>query len=109
MSKFALGNNKTVKKTLEEMAMSYGNVYVASISLGNMAHCVKAMLEAESYEGPSLLLSYAPCIEQGLRAGMAKMVQECEAAIDCGYWVLYRYDPRLEDHGKNHFQLDSSA
>jgi len=107
VSKFALGGKKTQKKALGEMAMTYGNVYVASISLGNMAHCVKAMVEAETYEGPSLLLAYAPCIEQGLRAGMAKMVQECEAAVDCGYWPLYRYDPRLEDQGKNPFQLDS--
>eukprot|EP01004_Peranema_trichophorum_P002658 NODE_16_length_5592_cov_268.649479_g13_i0.p1 GENE.NODE_16_length_5592_cov_268.649479_g13_i0~~NODE_16_length_5592_cov_268.649479_g13_i0.p1 ORF type:complete len:1810 (-),score=446.90 NODE_16_length_5592_cov_268.649479_g13_i0:99-5528(-) len=107
VSKFALGGKKSCKKALGEMAMSYGNVYVASVSHGNMAHCVKAMLEAESYPGASLIMCYAPCIEHGLRTGMTKMVQEAEAAIDCGYWPLYRFDPRLSAEGKNPFQLDS--
>jgi len=107
VGKFALGGKKQHKKALGEMAMSYGNVYVATVSHGNMAQCVKAMIEAESYDGPSLIMAYAPCIEHGLRTGMAQMVQECEAAIDCGYWPLYRFDPRLTSAGQNPFQLDS--
>eukprot|EP00996_Jenningsia_fusiforme_P000246 NODE_11_length_5703_cov_380.525822_g9_i0.p1 GENE.NODE_11_length_5703_cov_380.525822_g9_i0~~NODE_11_length_5703_cov_380.525822_g9_i0.p1 ORF type:complete len:1811 (-),score=360.20 NODE_11_length_5703_cov_380.525822_g9_i0:193-5625(-) len=107
VSKFALGGKKSQKKALGEMAMSYGDVYVANISHGNMSQCVKAMVEAESYPGPSILMAYAPCIEHGMRTGMAKMIQEAEAAIDCGYWPLYRFDPRLATAGQNPFQLDS--
>uniref|UniRef100_Q94IN5 Pyruvate dehydrogenase [NADP(+)], mitochondrial n=1 Tax=Euglena gracilis TaxID=3039 RepID=PNO_EUGGR len=107
VAKFALGGKRTNKKNLTEMAMSYGNVYVATVSHGNMAQCVKAFVEAESYDGPSLIVGYAPCIEHGLRAGMARMVQESEAAIATGYWPLYRFDPRLATEGKNPFQLDS--
>eukprot|EP01001_Neometanema_parovale_P005739 NODE_214_length_2924_cov_217.461264_g199_i0.p1 GENE.NODE_214_length_2924_cov_217.461264_g199_i0~~NODE_214_length_2924_cov_217.461264_g199_i0.p1 ORF type:complete len:864 (-),score=214.69 NODE_214_length_2924_cov_217.461264_g199_i0:240-2831(-) len=107
VSKFALGGKASNKKALGEMAMTYGNVYVASVSHGNMAHLVKSFVEAESYDGPSLLMCYAPCIEHGLRTGMAKMIQESEAAIACGYWPLYRHDPRLATQEKNPFTLDS--
>jgi homodimeric pyruvate:ferredoxin (flavodoxin) oxidoreductase len=107
VAKFALGGKQQNKKNLTDMAMTYGNVYVATVSHGNMAQCVKAFVEAESYNGPSLIVGYAPCIEHGMRAGMARMVQESESAIATGYWPLYRFDPRLSAEGKNPFQLDS--
>lgn len=104
VAKFALGGKRQQKKDIGAMAMSYGNVFVASTSMGNMSHAVKTFLEAESFPGPSLILTYAPCIEHGLRSGMAKQIQEQQAAIDCGYWPLYRFDPRVSP---NPFQLDS--
>lgn len=107
VAKYALGGKQQAKKPLGEMAMSYRNVFVATVSHANMAQCVKAFVEAESYNGPSIILAYAPCIEHGMRSGMAKMVQESETAVNSGYWPLYRYDPRLEEQGKNPFQLDS--
>jgi|EP00670_Eutreptiella_braarudii_P005824 homodimeric pyruvate:ferredoxin (flavodoxin) oxidoreductase len=107
VAKYALGGKKSNKKPIGEMAMLYGNVYVATVSHANMAQCVKALVEAESYDGPSIVVGYAPCIEHGMRTGMARMVQESEVAVDSGYWPLYRFDPRLEAQGKNPFQLDS--
>ena len=90
------------------MAMSYGYVYVASVSMGaNKQQLLKAFLEAESYPGPSLIICYAPCINQGIRKGMGKSQEEERLAVNSGYWPLYRYNPKLADEGKNPFILDS--
>ena len=88
------------------MAMSYGYVYVASVSMGaNRNQLLKAMIEAESYPGPSLIIAYAPCINHGINMSMS--VENGKQAVESGYWTLYRYDPRLEAEGKNPFILDS--
>ena len=90
------------------MAMSYGDVYVAQVALGaNPNQFLKAVLEAEAYDGPSLLIAYAPCINHGLRCGMADVQGEIKRAVDVGYWQLYRNNPKLAEEGKNPFQLDS--
>jgi pyruvate-ferredoxin/flavodoxin oxidoreductase len=109
VAKFAESGKKTVKKDLGLMAMSYGYVYVASVAMGaNKNQFLKAVKEAESYPGPSLIIAYAPCINHGIKAGgMGKTQEEEKKAVDAGYWFLYRYDPRLKDEGKNPFQLDS--
>lgn len=108
VAKFAASGKKTKKKDLGRMFMTYGYVYVASVAMGaNMNQCLKAFLEAESYPGPSLLIAYSPCINQGLRKGMENTQEEEKQAVKVGYWPLYRYDPRLEEQGKNPFQLDS--
>ena len=87
--------------------MTYGNIYVANVSLGgNMNHVIKAMLEAESYDGPSIIIAYSPCIAHGI--DMRHSNTEMKLAVDSGYWPLYRYDPRLRDEKKNPFQLDSA-
>ncbi len=106
--KFAESGKKTIKKDLGLMAMSYGYVYVASVCMGaNRNQLLKAVKEAESFPGPSLIIAYAPCINHGIKAGMGKSQEEEKRAVDCGYWLLYRYDPRLVQQGKNPFQLDS--
>ena len=81
------------------MAMSYGYVYVAQVAMSNPQQVVKAMLEAEAYHGPSLIIAYAPCINHGLKAkgGMGKAQAEIKKAVDCGYWQLYRFNPELEN------------
>ncbi|RLE40899.1 pyruvate:ferredoxin (flavodoxin) oxidoreductase, partial [Candidatus Acetothermia bacterium] len=108
VAKFAASGKKTKKKDLGRMFMSYGYVYVASVAMGaNMNQCLKAFQEAESYPGPSIIIAYAPCINQGLRKGMGKVQEEEKLAVEVGYWPLYRYDPRLKAQGKNPFQLDS--
>ncbi len=108
VAKFAASGKKTVKKDLGMMAMSYGYVYVASVSMGsNKNQLLKALQEAESYPGPSLIIAYSPCINHGLKAGMVKSQEEAKLAVESGYWSLYRYDPRLTAQGKNPFQLDS--
>jgi pyruvate-ferredoxin/flavodoxin oxidoreductase len=90
------------------MAMSYGYVYVAQIAIGaNMAQALKAIKEAEAYKGPSLIIAYAPCINHGLKVGMSKSLNESKNAVESGYWHLYRFNPDLEDQGKNPFSLDS--
>lgn len=90
------------------MAMSYGYVYVAQVALGaNMAQTIKAIREAEAYNGPSLIIAYSPCINHGLKAGMSKSVEEAKRAVEAGYWHLYRFNPELEEQGKNPFTLDS--
>lgn len=105
-AKFASSGKKTVKKDLGRMAMSYGYVYVASVALGaNMNQCLKAFLEAEAYDGPSLIIAYSPCINHGI--DMSKSIQEEKLAVDTGYWILYRYNPLLAREGKNPFILDS--
>ncbi len=108
VAKFAASGKKTSKKDLGRMLMTYGYVYVASVSMGaNKNQCLKAFLEAESYPGPSVILAYSPCINQGLKKGMGKSQLEEKLAVEAGYWPLYRFDPRLKDEGKNPFQLDN--
>ena len=107
VAKFAASGKKTKKKDLGLMAMTYGYVYVTSVAMGaNKNQLIKALKEAESYPGPSLVIAYAPCINHGIKAGMGKTQNEEKLAVDSGYWPLYRYDPRLADQGKNPFQLD---
>jgi len=107
IAKFAESGKKTKKKDLGLMAMSYGYVYVASVAMGaNKNQLMKAVREAESYPGPSLIIAYAPCINHGIKRGMGKSQEEEKLAVESGYWPLYRYDPRLADEGKNPFQLD---
>ncbi len=108
VAKFAASGKKTKKKDLGVMAMTYGYVYVASVAMGaSKNQLIKAVKEAESYPGPSLIIAYAPCINHGIKAGMGKTQNEEKLAVESGYWPLYRYDPRLADEGKNPFQLDS--
>ena len=108
IAKFAASGKRIRKKDLGLMMTSYGYVYVAQIALGaNMNQAIKAIKEAESYPGPSLIIAYAPCINHGIREGMGRTIHQEKRAVEAGYWHLYRYDPRLEDQGKNPFQLDS--
>ncbi|MDC0584535.1 pyruvate:ferredoxin (flavodoxin) oxidoreductase [Bacteroidales bacterium] len=108
VAKFAAAGKRIRKKDLGMMAMSYGYVYVAQVAMGaSQAQYMKALKEAEAYPGPSLIIAYAPCISHGLKTGMGKTQEEEKKAVACGYWQMYRYDPRLEDAGKNPFILDS--
>jgi pyruvate-ferredoxin/flavodoxin oxidoreductase len=108
VARFAAAGKRVRKKDLGLIAMSYGYVYVAQVAMGaDKNQFLKAIIEAESYNGPSLIIAYAPCINHGLKAGMGKSQEEEERAVKAGYWHLYRYDPRLEAQGKNPFQLDS--
>jgi len=108
VAKFAAGGKQVEKKDLGGILMQYGYVYVAQVAMGaNPAQLLRAVQEAESYNGPSIIICYSPCINHGLRAGMANVMTEMKNAVNCGYWQLYRYDPRLADAGKNPFQLDS--
>jgi pyruvate-ferredoxin/flavodoxin oxidoreductase len=110
IAKFAASGKKTGKKDLGRMAMTYGYVYVASVAMGaNKQQLLKAFTEAESYPGPSLVICYAPCINQGIKKGMGKSQYEEQLAVESGYWPLYRYNPLLADQGKNPFVLDSKA
>ena len=94
------------RKKLAIMAMSYGYVYVAQVAMGaNPAQLIKAMVEAEAYHGPSLVIAYAPCINHGINMGHAQA--EIKKAVECGYWNLYRFNPDLAEQGKNPFTLDS--
>jgi pyruvate-ferredoxin/flavodoxin oxidoreductase len=107
IAKFAASGKKTPKKDLGLMAMTYGYIYVASVSMGaNKQQLLKAFYEAESYPGPSLIICYAPCINQGIRKGMGKSQEEERLAVSSGYWPLYRYNPQLIEEGKNPFILD---
>jgi len=108
VAKFASSGKKTAKKDLGAMMMTYGYVYVASVAMGaNKNQCLKAFLEAESFPGPSIVIAYSPCINHGIRAGMGKSQEEERLAVECGYWPLFRFDPRRVTEGKNPFQLDS--
>jgi len=90
--------------------MSYGYVYVAQIAMGaDYNQCVKAFAEAESYNGPSIIIAYAPCINHGIKGGMTQAQTEIKNAVASGYWHTFRYDPRIAAEGKNPFQLDSKA
>ena len=108
VAKFAAAGKRTKKKDLGMMAMSYGYVYVAKVCMGaNPAQLLKAMVEAEAYKGPSLIIAYAPCINHGIKAGMSKVQDEAKRAVEAGYWPLYRYNPDLAAQDKNPFTLDS--
>ena len=110
IAKYAASGKKIGKKDLGRMIMSYGYVYVASISMGaNKNQTLKAILEAESYPGPSLIICYAPCINQGIRKGMGKSQLEGKLAVESGYWPLYRYNPELVKEGKNPFIFESKT
>ncbi|MDB8790722.1 pyruvate:ferredoxin (flavodoxin) oxidoreductase [Romboutsia sp. 1001216sp1] len=108
MAKFAASGKKSKKKDLGMMAMSYGNVYVAQVSMGaDKNQLIKAVMEAEKYDGPSLIIAYAPCISHGLKEGMGRSVHNEAEAVASGYWHLYRYNPELKKENKNPFNLDS--
>ena len=108
IAKFAAAGKRIRKKDLGMIATTYGYVYVAQIAMGaSYDQCLKAIREAEAYPGPSLVIAYAPCINHGIRKGMGKAQAEQAAAVECGYWHLWRYNPALEDEGKNPFTLDS--
>jgi pyruvate-ferredoxin/flavodoxin oxidoreductase len=108
VAKFAASGKKTTKKDLGAMMMSYGYVYVASVAMGaNKQQLVKALAEAESYDGPSIILAYSPCINHGILRGMGHSQDEEKLAVQSGYWPLYRYNPLLKAEGKNPFLLDS--
>lgn len=108
IAKFAASGKKTKKKDLGAMAMTYGYVYVAQIAMGaDQNQTIKAIKEAESYKGPSLIIAYAPCINHGLKGGMQNSQAEQEKAVKAGYWQLYRFNPELKKEGKNPFILDS--
>ncbi len=110
VAQFSAAGKEVKKKDLAAIAMSYGYIYVAQVAQGaNMAQCVKAISEAESYDGPSLIIAYAPCINHGIKGGMGNSMAEEKHAVEAGYWHLFRFDPRLAKEGKNPFQLDSAA
>jgi pyruvate-ferredoxin/flavodoxin oxidoreductase len=106
VAKFAASGKPTRKKDMGRMAMTYGYVYVASVAMGaNKNQFMKALVEAETYNGPSIIIAYSPCINHGINMG--KSQEEEKRAVESGYWPLYRFDPRLKDEGKNSFILDS--
>ena len=108
IAKFAAAGKRTSKKDLGRMAMTYGSVYVASVSIGaDKNQTLKAILEAEAYPGPSVIIAYSTCINQGLRKGMGKSMEETQLAVKSGYWPLYRYNPLLKLEGKNPFIFES--
>mgnify|MGYP000789476861 CR=1 len=110
VAQFAAAGKRMGKKDLGLMQATYGNVYVAQVAMGaDQAQCLKAFREAEAWNGPSLVIGYAPCINHGLKAkgGMGKSQAEEDKAVKCGYWHLWRYNPALAEEGKNPFQLDS--
>ncbi len=110
VAQFAAAGKSMKKKDLAAIAMSYGYVYVAQVAMGaDYNQCIKAMVEAESYNGPSLIICYAPCINHGIKGGMGIAQKEEEKAVAAGYWNCFRFDPRLADEGKNPFMLDSKA
>ncbi len=110
VAKFAASGKKIGKKDLGRIAMTYGYVYVASIAMGaNKQQTMKAFIEADRYPGPSLIICYAPCINQGIKKGMGKTQEEENLAVAAGYWPLYRYNPLLVSEGKNPFILESKA
>ena len=108
IAKFAAGGKNVKKKDLGAMLMNYGYVYVAQVAIGyDQAQTLKAIREAEAYPGPAIVIAYCPCLEHGIKAGMGCTQTEMKKAVECGYWHLYRYDPRRIAEGKNPFQLDS--
>ncbi|HSQ88083.1 pyruvate:ferredoxin (flavodoxin) oxidoreductase [Romboutsia sp.] len=108
MAKFAAAGKRSKKKDLGMMAISYGNVYVAQVGMGaDKNQLMKAVIEAEKHDGPSLIIAYSPCISHGLKEGMGRAQANIEQAVKAGYWHLYRYNPTLKAEGKNPFTLDS--
>lgn len=107
IAKFTAIGKEGKKKDLAAIAMTYGHVYVARVSMNaNQAQFLKAVKEAESYDGPSIIMCYSPCIEHGIKGGLTNTMNQTKLATECGYWPIFRFDPRLEDEGKNPFQLD---
>ncbi len=110
VAQFAASGKATKKKDLAQIAMSYGYVYVAQIAMGaDMNQCIKAFEEAESYNGPSIIIAYAPCINHGIKGGMSAAIAEEKKAVLAGYWHNFRFDPRRADAEQNPFVLDSKA
>ena len=108
VAKFAASGKKTCKKNIGRMFRSYEYVYVAQVSMGaNKQQLIKSFTEAENYDGPALIMAYAPCINHGIMQGMGKSQEESKQAVECGYWPLYRYSPILKNEGKNPLKLDS--
>lgn len=110
IAKFAASGKKLKKKNLAKMAMAYGYVYVAQVGMGaDKVQFMKAIKEAESYDGPSLIIAYAPCINHGIKKGMGKSQENIKDAVESGYWNLFRYNPQLKKTGENPFIMDSKA
>ncbi len=110
IAQFAAAGKEVKKKDLAAIAMSYGYIYVAQIAMGaNMKQCIDALVEAENYPGPSLVIAYAPCINHGIKGGMKGAMNEEKKAVEAGYWNLFRFNPELEKKGENPFKLDSKA
>ncbi|MGI6029166.1 MAG: pyruvate:ferredoxin (flavodoxin) oxidoreductase [Candidatus Heteroscillospira sp.] len=108
VAQFAAAGKNIKKKSLSEIAMSYGYIYVAQVAMGaDMAQTIKAISEAEAYHGPSLIIGYAPCEMHSIKGGMENCQKEMKKAVDCGYWNLFRYNPAASAEGKNPFTLDS--
>ena len=108
VAKFSASGKPTKNKDLAAILMTYGNIYVAKVSMGaNQNQTLKAIREAESYPGPSIIIAYSPCIEHGIKVGMGKFQTEEKLATEVGYWPIFRYDPRLAEKGKNPLQLDT--
>ena len=110
VAQFAAAGKAIAKKSLAEIAMSYGYIYVAQIAMGaDMNQTIKAIAEAEAYLGPSLIIGYAPCEMHSIKGGMTNCQKEMKRAVDCGYWNMFRFNPALKAEGKNPFTLDSKA
>lgn len=110
IAKFTAAGKQGAKKDLGAMAMTYGNVYVAQVSHGaSQQQVVKAFNEAESYDGPSIIIAYSPCIAHKIKGGLTNSQNQAKLATECGYWPTYRFDPRLADEGKNPFKIDSKT
>ena len=108
VAKFASAGKRIRKKDLGAIAMTYGYVYVAQVSIGaNQNQLLQVMREAEAYNGPSLIIAYAPCINHGIKGGMTRTQTVGKEAVACGYWHLWRYNPELAEKGENPFKLDS--
>ena len=108
IAKFAASGKAVKKKDLGMLAMTYGYVYVAQVGMGSDKNqLMKAIVEAENYDGPSLIIAYSPCINHGIKAGMGKSQEDIKRAVDAGYWHLYRYNPTKKAEGENPFTLDS--
>ena len=108
VAKFAAGGKQIAKKDIGSIFMSYGYVYVAQVAIGyDQMQTLRAIREAESYPGPSIIIAYCPCLEHGIKAGMSCTQTEMKRAVECGYWHLYRFDPRRAAEGDNPFRLDS--
>ena len=108
VAQFAAAGKSVAKKSLAEIAMSYGYVYVAQIAMGaDQNQTIKALVEAEAYHGPSIIIAYAPCEMHSIKGGMVNCQAEMKRAVDCGYWNMFRYNPALKAQGKNPFTIDS--
>ena len=108
VAQFASAGRRSNKKDLGRLLMTYGHIYIAQVALGaDPNQLMKAIKEAEAYDGPSIIIAYSPCINHGLSCGMGRAQEEMKRAVECGYWHLYRYNPELKKAGKNPFILDS--